>query len=278
MNEKIADFLACHPYALETKRTYQTILTRLASETDPATLTAADLLTFIEKPEWSNPRRCVALAACQKYLAWLYGRQHPALSAKLKRSKGKPQRTLTETTVTALLASFDRYTPKGARDLALCALALDTGLRCSELCRLTLPYVDLEHRTLQVIVKGGQWAHAIFGAQTAAHLAHWLTYRPTVSGPGYLFTSTRDGRGLKPNILNTIVRNWGKRIQIQLSPHDLRRTFATLSTLNGAPERVLMEGGRWSHSEMIHRYTRALKLEAMRPYLPIDRLDGKIKA
>jgi len=76
--------------------------------------------------------------------------------------------------------------------------------------------------------------------------------------------------------LNQIVRQWGIAIGIKLSPHDLRRSFATLATeLMGAPERILMEGGRWSNSEMIQRYTRTLKLEAMRKYLPVSGLMGE---
>jgi len=75
--------------------------------------------------------------------------------------------------------------------------------------------------------------------------------------------------------LNQIVRQWGIVIGIKLSPHDLRRSFAMLATeLMGAPERILMEGGRWSNSEMIQRYTRTLKLDAMRRYLPMSGLLG----
>jgi hypothetical protein len=44
-------------------------------------------------------------------------------------------------------------------------------------------------------------------------------------------------------------------------------TFAVL-----APEHVFMEGDRWTRSEMVNRYTRTLKLEAMRKYLPMKEL------
>lgn len=265
----LSDFLASHPYADETIRTYTGILERLESQTDPATLTAAGLVNFLKSQQWGASRRQVGLAACQKYIRWKYGDQHPALTARMKRERGKPQRALTADQAIILLASFDTYTAKGARDLALCALALDTGLRASELCRLKMTDIDLEHGALQVIVKGGQWEAAVFSPETAAYLERWYAYRPTVPGPGFVFISIRTKRGLTATGLTNIVGAWGDKIGLKLSPHDLRRSFAVLATQAGAPERVLMAGGRWHNSEMIKRYTRTLKLETMRPYLPV---------
>jgi integrase len=268
------DFLSSFPYAAATRRTYISILSRFSAEVaDPHTLTAGGLLAFIDKPEWGNSRQCVALACLQKYLAWKYGGTHPALAARLKRVTGKPQRALCFNTAIQLLASFDPFTAKGARDLAICALALDTGLRVSELCRLQQADTDTEHRVLQVIVKGGQWSAAVFSPQTAAHIEHWKRYRETVHPKGYLFVNIQKGTGLTSEGLRKIVVEWGRKINIQLTPHDLRRTFAVLATECGAPERVLMAGGRWSTSEMLNRYTRTLKLDAMRKYLPMNNLE-----
>lgn len=273
----LSNFLSSFPYAASTKRTYQDILSCIfARSQDPANMTASELLEILDQSRWGNARKCVALAAAQKYLAWKYGQSHPALGAKLKRLRGKPQRALSPDVALKLLASFDTYIPKGARDLAICVLALDTGLRASELCRLQLSDTDLDHRVLQVVVKGGKWAAAVFSIQTAEHIRRWLHYRQTAKGQGFLFTNTFTGEGLTPEGLNQIVRQWGLKIGIKLSPHDLRRSFATLATeLMGAPERILMEGGRWSNSDMIQRYTRTLKLEAMRKYLPVSGLLGE---
>lgn len=271
--DDLSNFLASHPYAASTRRTYDDVLSRMFTRSqDLANMTASELLNILDKSGWGNARQCVALAAMQKFLAWKYGHSHPALTAKLKRIQGKPQRALDKETALKLLASFDPYTPKGARDLAICSLDLDTGLRAFELCGLLLANVDLEHCVLQVLVKGGQWEAAIFSAETALHITRWLNYRMVADGKGFLFTHIHTGEGLTPKGLYAIVRDWGRKIEIQLSVHDLRRSFAVLSTLNGASERVLMEGGRWKSSTMIKRYTRTLKLEAMRKYLPIASL------
>jgi len=275
MKIDLSNFLASFPYADSTRRTYRDILSRiLARSQDLARMTASELLEILDQSGWGNARQCLALAATQKYLGWKFGKSHPALSAKLKRIQGKPQRSLSPEVALKLLASFDAYTAKGARDLAICMLALDTGLRESELCRLQQADTDLEHRVLQVIVKGGQWEAAAFGMNTAAHIERWLHYRKIADGLGFLFTHTKTGKGLTPEGLYSIVREWGWRIGIELSPHDLRRSMAVMGVLNGASERSLMEMGRWKSSTMIKRYTRTLRLEQVRKYLVVDNLLG----
>jgi integrase/recombinase XerD len=53
-----------------------------------------------------------------------------------------------------LLGKFDRKTAVGARDYAVVVTFLDTGLRCSELCGLTLAGANLDVGELKVIGKG----------------------------------------------------------------------------------------------------------------------------
>jgi integrase len=272
MEREISDFLASFPYAESTKRTYRHVLGLIAHIQDLEHLTATDLLELLEQSGWQNARQCVAIAAIQRFLRWKFGDKHPALAAKIKRLPGKPQRALDRKTALKLLASFDTYTAKGARDLAICALALDTGLRASEICRLQLADTDLEECTLQVIVKGGTWEAAIFSEQTAGYIARWLQFRLPLPGEGCLFTHVQTGEGLTPEGLFQIVRGWGRAIGIELSPHDLRRSMAVIATLNGASERSLMEMGRWKSSDMIKRYTRTLNLHQVRKYLAVDNL------
>lgn len=270
--ESLENFLAsAHPYAESTKRTYRNVIPAiLAHVTDPANASAADLLAAVRAQPWGNQRQYVGLAATKRYLRWSYGEAHPAIHAKIKQSLGKRQRSLTRLQVDQLLASFNTHRPAGARDLAIACLAIDTGLRASELCRLKLADTDLEHLILQVIVKGGQWEYAIYSPYTAQVIDHWLKFRFAADGTNFLFTNTFTGEGLTPEGLNSIVRQWGKRTGLNLSPHVFRRTFAEIATINKAPQALLKLGGRWHGDEMITRYTRNLLLEAFRPFLPLN--------
>ena len=268
----LEEFLSsAYTYASTSKRTYRDVIHRILDQVqDPASLTAAELIRLLEQSGWGNARQCLALAAIKRYMVWTYGQKHPARNAKIKRVIGKPQRSLDPEMALKLLASFDPYSAKGARDLAICSLVFDTGLRESEVCRLEQADTDLEHRTLQVIVKGGQWEAAIFGERTAMRIDRWMSFRKIADGQGYLFTHVQTGEGLTPEGLYSIAREWGRKIGITLCFHDLRRSTAVMGVLNNLSERAMMELYRWKSPAMIKRYTRNLKLEQLRGLLVVD--------
>jgi integrase len=272
--ELVERFLSFHPYARNTHDRYLRVL-GLAYGQPVEDWQAVDLIGFVTRPEWGNSQQRLALYAFRKFIRWRWGDDHPALKANIKQVKPKKQRTLSAYQALELLASFDTSCPAGARDLAIAAVALDTGLRCSELCRLELGDVDLCARTLQVIIKGGQWGMGVFSEQTALYVSAWLAFRKPADGVGTLFVSLqhqRLGRPLTREGLQGIVEWWGLRLGMKLSPHDLRRTFATLSTIFGAPSRIVQVAGRWSSIGMVERYTRGLEMTAIAPYLPVAHL------
>jgi len=262
-------------FSRATQATYRRVLGDLVSVPDLERLDAVGLLSFYDRPHWGNSMRYVAVSASRSFLRWRYGAGHPALSARIKRRRPKRQRSLSESQLVALLSSFDTSTPKGARDLAIASLAVDARLRVSELARLRLSDVDLRLCSLQVVVKGGEWGDGVFSPATANIISAWVARRKPTGEDDHLFLSTQGmtkGRGLTVNGIKTTVRRWGEAVGFKLSPHDFCRTFAILSTQNGAPSRVVQAAGRWANIEMVEHYTRNLEQEAIRPYLPIERL------
>lgn len=273
MHRELEDFLSSFGYAATTKQTYRYVLLMLLDQPF-VDWSAADLLKFVERPEWGNSMRYVALCACKKYIAYLYGDKHPALRARIKRTRAKKGRSLSIDQIVDLLASFDPYTAKGARDLALAALAIDAGLRASELARVRLADVDLEHRTLQVIVKGGNWGFAVYSPETAAFIDRWLAFRRPADGVGNLFVSLLRGRNhgkpLTVEGIKCVFRKWGVRLGWKLSPHDARRTFGNITALLGAPTSVTMAAGRWESYESFRRYQQEVTARAIGPYSPVS--------
>jgi site-specific recombinase XerD len=270
---EVENFLASHSYSDATKDSYGRIFKRiLEGHEHLEMLTASELVSLIQETGWGNSLQRMGLAACRKILRWQYGAGHPALSARIKAHKPKPQRTLTIEKALELLMWFDSSTPKGARDLAMAALMLDTGLRVSEVCRLQLADVDFDRRVFQVIVKGGQWGMGVYSEKTGEYIADWLAVRKPAPGVSALFLNCYYGTALTREGLQTIVKKWGKALGIKLSPHDFRRSFATISSVFGAPSRLVQIGGRWSSIEMVEHYTRALSADSLRPFLPVDNL------
>lgn len=270
---EVERFLASNPYSAATRETYRRILYLLVELSDLEKLDAAGLVDWVQGHDgWGNSQQYVALMASRKFLSWLFGITHQAISARIKRVHPRRQRVLTAGNALELLASFDPRIPKGARDLAIVALGLDTGLRASEICRLKLADVDLSTRTLEVVVKGGDWGVGIFSPETAQYIGAWIALRKADPGVGELFTSTRSGKAMTRCGLTCIFRKWGLKLGMKLSPHDLRRSFATLSTIFGAPSRVVQAAGRWSDISMVEHYTQSIDPAEIVPYLPVTKM------
>lgn len=272
MNTEVQNFLASHPYSDATKATYAYILEELVTQPFRE-WGAGDLLNFVKRKNWGDSMQYVALNACKSFIRWAHGSIHPALSAKIKRSKPKPQRALNQKQLIELLALFDTYTPIGARNQCLIAIAADTGFRVSELASILLANVDIEHRTILVKIKGGQWAYGVYSPETAAILDRWLSYRQPADGVNSLFISLKEnkryGKPFSKTGIQSLFKRCSSKLGFKISPHDARRGFATMSTNNGAPSRIIQVAGRWSNIEMVERYTRTIEANAIQPYLPM---------
>lgn len=229
---------------------------------------------------WSESTRHSAVAAVRAYYTWKWGKKHPVLAFNVQRHDPGPQRTPSISQIEKLMVFFDTRKPRGRKLLAMVTLMLDTGLRCSEVCRLEMGKLDLANGLIWVMVKGEKWQPKRFFDYTRSCLASWLANRKAIARPEckqvfVVLKGPRKGLEMGRDTLQTIFRRLGKSSGIgPFSAHDLRRAFATLAITNGAPTRLVQEAGGWENLEMVERYTRALSLEAMRQYSPVDRLMG----
>lgn len=249
---------------------------------DPGDVTPDDLRAWLSAHKtWGASSRHLAIVATRGFFSWCVGEGNsPAARLRLPKRRPKPQRTLSADEVEVLMAACDTSTPKGVRDLAMITLMIDTGLRVTETCRLLCDDVDLAERRLVVQVKGGSWGRAVFGIYTAGMLAEWITYRGLFAEDdvGEVFVSiggnspgeamTRDG--VRANFYKLSAKAGIERV----SPHALRRTFATLALKGGAPSRLVQVAGRWSDITMVERYSQAIQPEDFDPYSPVNRIMG----
>lgn len=274
--EDIDRWFSENSFSENTTEKYSRAINQIAAEHNLETLTTQEFKTFLTRPQWGDSQRWLYYCAIKSFLRWRYGANHPALLLKIKRLDTEPQRSLTLEQVITLLASFDTTTEKGIRDLAICSLALDTGLRCSELCNLELSHLHTAICTLFARIKGARWEQACYSEHTARYLENWLSVRKTAANDKLktvfcALGGNTPGQQLTRCGLSLIVKNWGKKSGLApLSPHDLRRTFAILSTEAGAPSRLLQIAGRWKDLKMVERYTRNLQLKGFSPYLPLN--------
>jgi len=163
------------------------------------------------------------------------------------------------------------------RDKALILLMVDTGLRRAEVCALNWSDVNISSGLVRVVRgKGGKARSVVVGVTTRrALLAYRRRINPEAGDP--LFQTQQGGR-LTGNGLRSLLLRLSERSGVQVSPHALRRTFATMSLRAGM--NLLHLQGLLGHStiEMTRRYVQMLDddlLEAHRVHGPIDNILSK---
>ncbi|NMD69499.1 tyrosine recombinase XerC [Bacillus sp. DNRA2] len=153
-----------------------------------------------------------------------------------------------------LFKACDISTPLGQRNKALLELLYATGIRVSELCKITLKDLDMFVSTVLVNGKGKKQRYVPFGsfAHDALELYIQQGRHKIVMNKedhGMLFVNFRGGpltpRGVR-KILNSIMDK--SAISGKIHPHMLRHTFATHLLNNGADMRTVQE--LLGHSEL----------------------------
>lgn len=167
------------------------------------------------------------------------------------------------------------------RDVAILLFLLDTGVRVSELCDLTVRDVNLPSRSARVQGKGGKDRTVYFGRRTAQALWKYLrTHNLTERTPEHPFWVSLGGKnpgdGLTRNGVLQMVRRLGQQAHIthrKVSVHTFRHTFAVQYLRNGGNQFTLMELLGHTDLKMTRRYVLFAEADVetqYRRYSPVD--------
>lgn len=139
-----------------------------------------------------------------------------------------------ENEIKALLEVCKDNKPLPVRNRAIILVLLDSGLRASELCGLTLTDLEKDYRRALVLGKGSKQRFVIFGAKTRQALWQYLNvHRPQPKVANTVFL-TAYGKPLDANKLAHILKKLGTRAGIEdCHAHKFRHTFARLFLRNG---------------------------------------------
>lgn len=132
----------------------------------------------------------------------------------------------------------DIRNPLGQRNLLIIRMLYATGVRVSELVNIYIKDIDMDSRTIRILGKGSKERMVVFGYNTKEILELYLNDGRNKLSNGsndYLFLN-KDGKKLSDryvrNIINDII--FKASIEMHVSPHMLRHTFATGMLNNGA--------------------------------------------
>lgn len=146
------------------------------------------------------------------------------------------------------LAEADRRAFVGAA----CCLLLLNGLRAGEVLNLDVAdYRRVDGAAVVHVNRKAGWMQDVgLAERTVSAVDRAVGKRE--SGPLLVYRSKR----VPHSMLTEVVADLGARAgaQRRITPHSLRRTFATEARCQGVPDREIMASGGWSTREMIDRY------------------------
>lgn len=192
------------------------------------------------------------------FLSWLYENGYTPEDLpqrfKLPKAQRKVIDVLTDGELRRLIQTFDTETELGLRNLCICSLMFDSGLRLHEVVALKSEQLHLSEGYVIVDGKGNKQRIVPIGNTTKQHLQQYLRKRKRTVA---LFVQ-EDKQPITDTTLKDLFRKLKEKSRIRrLHPHLLRHTFAT---------RYLENGGNIYHLQAILGHT---SLEMVKRYLHI---------
>lgn len=206
------------------------------------------------------------LSAIKSFFRFLYRRgfmlHDPAAAVDYPRSELRlPRGILSKQEARKIVEAPDGKSPSGLRDRAILETLYATGIRVSELRKLTLSDVDTEERVLRVVMgKGGKDRNLPLTRAAAVAIERYLLEaRPKLPGAkrsALLFLSPR-GFPLRASTANDIVHAWTKEAGIKrtITCHTFRHSVATHLLKGGADIRHIQALLGHASLQATERYT-----------------------
>lgn len=188
-------------------------------------------------PATVHAELCVIRSFCRFLVAEGHLQSDPTAGIAFPKPKPRIPRALKRDQVRLMLAALEA--PRLPREHAHTAerarlgvyLFLYTGLRLAEVAALTWADIDLEEGMLMVQEgKGGKARTVPIHPRLAAELSQVTDRRP-----GRAVIGRRDGSAMHPKSVAEIFTRWLRARGVELTPHQLRHTFASTMLRAGVP-------------------------------------------
>ena len=219
------------------------------------------------------------IRALRAFLHWLYENEYLSTNIstkfKLPRAQRKVIDILTTAEIHQLVNCFDTSNFHDLRNLCICLLMLDSGLRLGEVSTLQAERVHLDERYAIVDGKCNKQRYVPFGEFGANYYRQYIDRRP--DSPHFICQI--DGKSVSIDTLKDFSAKLKRKCGIsRIHPHLLRHTFATRYLENGGNIYNLQIILGHTSLEMVKRYLHLSNLGACRTFSqfsPMDNLEAR---
>ncbi len=261
--DSISEFIIDQKIRGNSKNTlsyYRYVLKKFVSmgavfDTDQITLnTCRDFYIYLSEQNINSVSVQSYIRGFRAYLSWLYncGYTSVDLPAKFKLPKARRDviDILTDKELSILIHSFGDSL-LDIRNLCICSLMFDCGLRLNEVVQIRISSLHLEERYLIVLGKGNKQRYVPIGENTFILLCKYISIRPR----GDMLFLTLNGDAITEATIKLLFRRLKVKTGIsRLHPHLLRHTFATKYLENGGNIYSLQAILGHSSLDMVKRY------------------------
>lgn len=210
-------------------------------------------ITYLMDKNYSPRSVARKLSSLRSFYKFLYREGAIESNAFLDATSPKLNKTLPKflyaEEVEELFNSIDTSSDLGKRDYALLELMYGTGTRVSEVCNIRLTDIDYSGRTLKVFGKGNKERYIPLYEGIISAVKDYVAFargallsKSDQEINNYLFLNYKGGP-LTPRGVRVILDNMCEKasLNLHLSPHMLRHSFATHLLDNGADLRSVQE-------------------------------------
>lgn len=191
-----------------------------------------------------------SLAAIKSYYQFLFREgiieRNPTMNLDAPKQEKRLPKVISVEDVERLLEQPDLRYPIGIRDRAMLEVLYATGLRVSELISLKMNDINLEMGYLKCFGKGSKERIVPLGSIATKYLKMYIEHaRKFLASTPFetvLFLN-HHGKGLTRQGFWKIIKRYAENlnIQVEITPHTLRHSFATHLLENGADLRSVQE-------------------------------------
>ncbi len=169
---------------------------------------------------------------------------NPMLLISNPKVEKKLPKYLTINEVEKILNTPDMSDSVGIRDAFILELLYVSGIRVSELVNIKLSDVETSEKKIKILGKGSKERYVLYGSRCEELLNKYMCVRNRfLKYPNEYLILSKTGRKLNTrevrNIINRIKTKAG--VDISISPHTFRHTFATHMLNEGADLRAVQE-------------------------------------
>ena len=207
-----------------------------------------DYLRDIEKRGLSARTQARRLSALRKFYRFLLQRdeikEDPTADISLPKLPKSLPKSLTENEIKALLEACQGEGPRDIRLQAIMTLLYATGMRVSELIHLKVADVtgdDVE--LIEVTGKGGKTRLVPLGETAKIMVQRYLKeshkFFTKKGSAEWLFPTSHGGGPVTRQRVFQLLQEAGRKVGLEISPHQIRHTFATHLVENKADLRAV---------------------------------------